>query len=58
MMNNPMQILQQVQSLKKQMGNIDPNQYIQQMLNSGKITQAQYDNAVKQAENLRKMLGK
>ena len=57
-MNNPMQILQQVQNLKKQMGNIDPNQYIQQMLNSGKITQAQYDNAVKQAESLRKMLGK
>lgn len=57
-MNNPMQILQQVQNLKKQMGNIDPNQYIQQMLNSGKITQAQYDNAVKQAEGLRKMFGK
>lgn len=57
-MNNPMQILQQVQNLKKQMGNIDPNQYIQQMLNSGKITQAQYDNAVKQAESLRKMFGK
>lgn len=57
-MNNPMQLLQQVQQLKKQMGNIDPNQYIQQMLNSGRITQAQYDNAVKQAESLRKAMGK
>lgn len=57
-MNNPMQILQQVQNLKKQMGNIDPNQYIQQMLNSGKITQSQYDNAVRQAEQLKKMMGK
>lgn len=57
-MNNPMQILQQVQNLKKQMGNIDPNQYIQQMLNSGKITQADYDYAVKRAEELRKMFGK
>ena len=57
-MNNPMQILQQVQNLKKQMGNIDPNQYIQQMLNSGKITQVQSDNAVKQEEQLRKMMGK
>ena len=57
-MNNPMALLQQVQNLKKQMGGIDPNQYIQQMLNSGKISQAQYNNAVKQAEQLRKMMGK
>lgn len=57
-MNNPMQLLQQIQQLKRQMGNINPNQYIQQMLNSGKITQEQYNNAVKQAEQLRGMLGK
>ncbi len=57
-MNNPMALLQQVQALKKQMGNIDPTQYIQQMLNSGKITQSQYDNAVRQAEQLKKMMGK
>jgi predicted RNA-binding protein associated with RNAse of E/G family len=57
-MNNPMQILQQVQNLKRQMGNIDPNQYIQQMMNSGKITQAQYDAAVKQAEQLKGFIRK
>ena len=57
-MNNPMQILQQVQTLKRQMGNIDPNQYIQQMMNSGKITQAQYDAAVKQAEQLKGFIRK
>ena len=57
-MNNPMALLQQVQALKKQMGGIDPNQYIQQMLNSGKISQAQYNSAVQRAEQLKKMLGK
>jgi hypothetical protein len=30
---------------------------VQQLLNSGKITQAQYDAAVQQARNLQKMLG-
>lgn len=56
MMNNPMMLMQQIQNLKKQMGNIDPNQYIQQMLNSGRITQAQYDSAVKQAEQIRGLM--
>lgn len=35
----------------------NPQQQIQQLLNSGKITQAQYDQAVRQAQSLRKMLG-
>lgn len=35
----------------------DPNQKIQEMLNSGQITQAQYNRAVVQAEQIRKMLG-
>lgn len=57
-MNNPMQIFQQIQNLKRQMGNIDPNQYIQQMMNSGRITQAQYDAAVRQAEQLKGFIRK
>lgn len=36
----------------------DPNEQIQKMLNSGQITQAQYNNAVRQAEQIRKMMGK
>lgn len=40
----------------KQMFTGDPRAQIQQMLNSGKITQAQYDNAVQQANQLYKML--
>lgn len=59
MNNNPMmlnQLMQKVQQLKSQIGG-DPNQQIQQMLNSGKITQADYDRAVKRAEELRRMFG-
>lgn len=59
MMNNPMalnQLMQKVQQLKSQIGG-DPNQQIQQLLNSGKITQADYDRAVQRANELKKMFG-
>lgn len=35
----------------------NPQQQVQQLLNSGRISQAQYDNAVQQARALQKMLG-
>ena len=35
----------------------DPRQQVQQLLNTGKITQQQYDAAVQQANQLRQMLG-
>ena len=50
------QFMQRLQQLKSQMGG-DPNKHIQDLLNSGKITQADYNNAVKRAEELRKMFG-
>lgn len=59
MMSNPMmlnQLMQKVQQLKAQIGG-DPNQQIQQMLNSGKITQADYDRAVQRANELKRMFG-
>ena len=34
----------------------DPQQQVQQMLNSGQITQQQYDNAVRLAQQLQQML--
>ena len=34
----------------------DPRQQIQQMLNSGQISQQQYNNAVQMAQQLQKML--
>lgn len=35
----------------------NPQQQIQQMLNSGRITQAQYNNAVNMANQMARMLG-
>lgn len=35
----------------------DPRQQIQQMLNSGRVTQDQYNNAVQVAQQLQKMMG-
>ena len=51
---NPMEFMQKLNQLKSQGG--DPNQMIQQMLNSGKVTQAQYDQAVKMAQQIQGML--
>lgn len=54
MMNiNPMQFMQRLNQLKSQGG--DPNQMIQQMMNSGRVSQAQYDAAVKQAQQIAQM---
>ena len=36
----------------------NPQQRIQRMLNSGQITQDQYDRAVQQAQNIMRMLGR
>ena len=46
--------VQRLNQLKQQGG--DPNQKIQSMLSSGRVTQAQYDNAVKRAQNIMQML--
>jgi len=35
----------------------DPRQQVQQLLNSGRVSQAQYDQAVKMAQQFQKMLG-
>ncbi len=35
----------------------DPQQQVQQLLNSGKVTQDQYNRAVQVANQLRKMMG-
>lgn len=51
------ELLQKAQQLKQQMGGGDPNRYIQQMLNSGKITQSQYNQAVQRVQELQKMFG-
>ena len=58
-MNNNFNInafFQRLNQLKSMGG--DPNVQIQKLMNSGRITQADYDNAVRQAEQLRKLFNK
>lgn len=63
-MNNPMQLMQMMMQLKNnpmamlnQFGvpqnlSNDPQSAIQYLMNNGKITQEQYDNAIKQAQSM------
>ena len=51
---NPNQFMQSLNELKQKGG--DPNQIIQQMLNSGRITQAQLNTAVNRAQQIMRML--
>lgn len=52
--NNLLQRFQQFQQMFKG----DPRQQVQQLLNSGKVTQQQYNSAVQMAQQLRGLLGK
>ena len=59
MMQNQMQgngIIQRFQQFQ-QMFRGDPRQKVQEMLNSGRVTKAQYNQAVQMAQQLQKMMG-
>ena len=49
-------MFRQIQEMKR--SGIDPNQKIQEMLNSGQITQEQYNQAAAKAQQRRQLLGK
>jgi hypothetical protein len=51
--NNPM--LQQFQNFMQQMKGKDPNAMIQEMVSSGRISQAQLDQVQKQAQQMQGM---
>lgn len=53
---NQSNIFQQFQQFKNSFHG-DPKQQVQQLLNSGKITQEQYNAAVQKAQMLQKMFG-
>ena len=53
MPNNLLQRFQQFQQMFKG----DPRQQIQQMMNSGKINQQQYNQAVQMAQQFQRMIG-
>ena len=52
-MSGMMQRFQQFQ----QMFRGDPRQQVQQLLNSGKVSQSQYNSAVQMAQQLQRMMG-
>lgn len=52
-MNNLMQRFQQFQQMFKG----DPRQQVQQLLNSGKVSQQQYNQAVQMAQQFARMIG-
>lgn len=55
MPNNMANFMNQLQQFRRTFQG-DPRQQIQQMLNSGKITQAQYNQAVQQANQMMQMM--
>lgn len=50
----PQDFMSRLNTLKQSVS--DPNAITQQMLNSGRISQAQYDTAVKQAQQIQAMI--
>lgn len=59
MLTGQMQMNQMLQKFNqfRQMFKGDPQQQVQQMLNSGKISQAQYNQAVQMANQVAQMMG-
>ena len=56
--NNPMQqILTRLDQFRKTISG-DPRQQVQQLLNSGRISQQQYNQAVQMANQIQRMIGK
>lgn len=55
-MNNQNNFIQKFNEFRKNFSG-NPQQQVQQLLNSGKVSQEQYNRAVQMANNMRKMLG-
>ena len=54
-MENMQNMIQRFQQFKQSFSG-DPRQQVQQLLNSGRVTQAQYNAAVQQAQQLMRLL--
>lgn len=58
MQTNPMQqIMQRLQQFRQTITG-DPRQQVQQLLNSGRVSQQQYNQAVQMANQIQRMIGK
>ena len=55
--NNMPPIVQQFMKFRNDFSG-DPKEQVQKMLNSGQVTQEQYDRAVRTANELQKMIGR
>ena len=55
-MGNIQQIMQQFQQFKRSFQG-DPQQQVQQMLNSGKVSQERYNQAYQMAQQFQRMMG-
>lgn len=58
-MNNPMMIQQMLQQFNqfRQTFQGDPRQKVQELVNSGKVSQSQYNSAYQMAQQFQKMMG-
>ena len=59
-MNNPFQQMQGMMQKFQQFQRMfqgDPKQQVQQLLNSGRVSQDQYNRAVQMAQQLQRMMG-
>lgn len=54
--NNPLSMIQRFAEFKKQLGNRNPQQIVQELLNSGKMSQAQFEQLKQQAQSLQNIL--
>ena len=55
-MNNPMQMLQQFQQFKNSLNGQDPEQIVRGLLQSGKMTQDQFNQLAQAANTLQQFL--
>ena len=55
--NNPVNMLQKFAQFKSSMQGKDPEAMVNELLRSGKMTQAQFEQLKVQAENFMKLLG-
>ena len=54
--NNPMNMIQQFAEFKRQMAGKDPQAMVQQLLQSGQMSQQQFDQLKQQAMSLQQIL--
>ena len=55
-MNNAMEFMRRFNQFRQNAGNVNPDALIQQMMQSGRLSQAQYNQARQMADQIQKMI--